>query len=64
MNSTETRGPINFPTSMTGCSPQHLAANGSYEDHSEEGNSRSRNVNRKNKGCTFRKFTTLLRSNR
>jgi len=37
---TETRGPSNFLTSMTGCSPRHLAANGSYQDHPEEGNSR------------------------
>jgi len=44
---TETRGPINFLTSMTGCSPRHLGANGSYQDHSEEGNNRCRNVNGK-----------------
>jgi len=42
---TETRCPINFLTSMTGCSQRHLAANGSYQDHSEEGNSCWRNVN-------------------
>jgi len=36
---------------MTGCSPRHLVANGSYQDHSEEGNSRCRNVNNKIKGC-------------
>jgi len=54
---TETRSPINFLTSMTGCSPQHLAANRSYQDHSKEGNSCFRNANRRKiKGCTLIKF--------
>jgi len=47
---------------MTGCSPRHLAANRSYQDHSQEGNSRCRNVNRNNIiGCIFFiKFTSLF----
>jgi len=44
---------------MTGCSPRHLVANGSYQDHSEEGNSRCRNVNNKIKGCYQMKFFSL-----
>ena len=31
---TETRSPVNFLTSMTGCLPQHLEANGSYHHYS------------------------------
>jgi len=34
-------------TSMTGCSLRHLAMNGSYQEHSEEGNSSCQNVNSK-----------------
>jgi len=59
---TETRGPINFPTSMTGCSPRHLETGGErkllrpFRRRQQElwdmcGNSRCRNVNNKIKGC-------------
>jgi len=49
-------GPIIFLTSIKGCSLQHLAVNGSYHDHSEEGNSRQKNI----KGCIVIKFLTSI----
>jgi len=41
---------------MTGCSPQHLAANGSYQDHSEEGETPTL----KQQGCNLMKFYSSL----
>jgi len=50
---TEMRGAINFLTSMTGCSTRHLAMNGNYQHHSEEGNSWCQNINRKTLNVVF-----------